>query len=89
MGKGCNDETCFDYVEYFWMLVGVVLLTECDGAGWCGHRACCSGLDWPQFKALQEAIVMPFFSEAQAWWGTAACLICFAAGLLLGWWYGR
>ena len=84
MGKGCNDEPFLDCVEYFWMLVVVVLLTESGRAGRCGRRACCSGADWPQFEAW-EVMIMPFFSEAQDWWGTAACLVCFVVGLWTGW----
>jgi len=70
------------------MLVVVVLFAESDRAGRCGHRACCVGIDGPQFEA-EEVTIMPFFSEAQAWWGAAACLVCFVAGICLGWWYSK
>ena len=32
---------------------------------------------------------MPFFDEAQAWWGMAACLVCFVIGMWVGWLNGR
>jgi len=66
------------------MFVVVVLRDESGGAGCCDYRACCSGLDWPQFEA-GEVTAMPFFSEAQAWWGLGACLVCFVVGLWMGW----
>ena len=76
-------------MEYFCAHVGLVLLFEFSGADYCSAGPCCGWSDGPVFEARQEVIVMPFYTDAQAWWAVAACLVCFVAGLWLGWWYSR
>ena len=77
-----------DCVEYFCAHVVLVLFFGFNGADYCRACPCCGGAGRSVFEA-QEVIAMPFFSEAQAWWSLAACLICFVSGLWLGWWYSR
>ena len=77
-----------DRVEYFCSRVGLVLLSEFSRADYCSAGPCCGGAGRSVFEA-QEVIAMPFYTDAQAWWGLAACLVCFVVGLFLGWWYGR
>lgn len=64
--------------------MGLVLLLEFSRADYCDAGPCWSWAGRPVFEAGQEVIVVPFFSEAQAWWALAACLVCFVAGLWLG-----
>ena len=84
-----DNGTCFDSVWYFCAHVELVLLLEFSRAGYCSAGPYYSWSGRSVFEAWQEVIVMPFYTDAQAWWALAACLVCFVAGLWFGWWYSR